>query len=478
MPRFALLTLLAALALPAAARAGEAPVLVLGAHGVRVDRDPVLRAAPRDPFPAPAAARTARVTAAPGALERALARVRPRLAAGTYPAATRELARARASARALAGTAGYELRAALADLDDLAARGKLTPSRVPEVMLTVRRNREWWTRGTALLAGQRVRFAGSWIVWEHYAGHGIALQVLGSWGAVNGYWQGGARYGKELTSLVHELVPLAAARAGGIAWEYLFAFGGGRPPWASGMAQATAVQGLARAARRLHEPALLGVARRALPLFETPPPEGVRIPTARGAHYLLYSFAPSVRVFNGFAQAVIGLEDLVALGGGPRAAALAAAGEREARHFLPLADTGAWSLYGAGGVESESTLDYHVLLRDFLRGLCSRTGRAGYCTEADNFTRYLTESPRVAALTHRARARRGGLLHFTVSKVSRVGLEVRRNGVAVFGTSAVVGRGAHAYSWNAPGRGDLTLVLFARDLAGNTARVETPLTVR
>jgi len=477
LPRFALLTILAALALPATAGAAEPPVLVLGPHGARVDPDPVLRAAPRDPSPPPAA-RAARAATSAGALDRALARLRPRLPVGTYPAAARELHAARAAARRLTGTPGYELRSVLADLDGLAARGRLTPSRVPEVILTVRRNREWWTRGTALIPGQRVRFTGSWIVWQMYAGHGLALQVLGSWGAVNGYWQGGARYRSEFNSLVHELVPLAASRAGGIAWEYLFPFGGGLPPWASGMAQATAVQGLARAARRLHEPRLLAVARRALPLFRTRPPEGVRIPTSRGAHYLLYSFAPSLRVFNGFAQAVIGLEDLAALGGGKQAAALATAGEREARAFLPRADTGAWSLYEAGGLASESTLDYHVLLRDFLRGLCSRTRHAGYCAEADRFTRYLAEPPRLGGVTSRAPARRRGLLRFTVSKVSRVGLEVRRHGVAVFGTSAVVGRGAHAYPWTAPGRGDFTLVLFARDVAGNAVRVETPLAVR
>ncbi len=40
-----------------------------------------------------------------------------------------------------------------------------------------------------------------------------------------------------------------------IAWEYMFHFGGGAPPWISGMAEATAIQALARAAVLLEEPA-------------------------------------------------------------------------------------------------------------------------------------------------------------------------------------------------------------------------------
>ena len=38
---------------------------------------------------------------------------------------------------------------------------------------------------------------------------------------------------------------------GGLAWEYYFAFGGGRAPWTSGMAQSVAAQAFARAASLL-----------------------------------------------------------------------------------------------------------------------------------------------------------------------------------------------------------------------------------
>ena len=50
-------------------------------------------------------------------------------------------------------------------------------------------------------------------------------------------------------------------------------------------------------------------ARRALGAFQHPPPVGVRVRTAIGAHYLIYSFSPCYRVLNGFLQSLIGLFD-------------------------------------------------------------------------------------------------------------------------------------------------------------------------
>ena len=47
---------------------------------------------------------------------------------------------------------------------------------------------------------------------------------------------------------------IAVERDGFLTWEYYFAFGGGSPPWISGMAQGTAMQSLARAGHRLNDP--------------------------------------------------------------------------------------------------------------------------------------------------------------------------------------------------------------------------------
>ena len=86
---------------------------------------------------------------------------------------------------------------------------------------------------------------------------------------------------------------LAVPRAGGIAWEYDFTFGGGRPPWVSGLAQGTGIQAMARTAKRNgREAEIYPLLRSALGVFKTNTPEGVRVPTSDGAEYALYSFAP------------------------------------------------------------------------------------------------------------------------------------------------------------------------------------------
>ncbi len=152
------------------------------------------------------------------------------------------------------------------------------------------------------------------------------------------------------------------------------------------MSQGTAIQALARAARRLQDPTYLAVARRALPLFSEAPPLGVRRRTRRGAWYLLYSYAPRQLVLNGFLQSLIGLYDLGRLGPDARARRLFRAGDAEARASVHRYDTGSWSLYEPG---VRSDYSYHVLVRDFLRGLCTRTRAGPYCRTADRFTSYL-----------------------------------------------------------------------------------------
>ena len=140
----------------------------------------------------------------------------------------------------------------------------------------------------------------------------------------------------------------------------------------SGMAQATAVQALSRAAVALGAPRYARLARRALGAFETPPPAGVAVPTAGGRRYVMYSFAPALQILNGELQAINGLRDAAVLGRSERAARLVASGDRAARSALGGFDTGAWSLYSSAG--AESTLAYHQLTRNILTELCRRTG--------------------------------------------------------------------------------------------------------
>ena len=150
----------------------------------------------------------------------------------------------------LNGTRAVELKAVIGNLHSIAAAGMFTPSRLPALFLTLDRNRRWWTTGPLLSSGQRVEFAGSQLVWEYYPGQGIELQELGSWGQADWMYEAGPKYWRRLRNLVDELIPLAARRGGGLAWEYYFNFDGGTPPWTSAMSQGTAVQALCRPTRR------------------------------------------------------------------------------------------------------------------------------------------------------------------------------------------------------------------------------------
>jgi hypothetical protein len=274
------------------------------------------------------------------------------------------------SLKKLSGTRRSELGAVVANVRAIAAAGGFIPSRLPALFLTLERNRTWWTTGSLLASRVRISFPGSKLIWEYYSGQGIEIQWLGTFGEGNGFYSGGQN--NNLKQLVSELIPLATKRAGGIAWEYMFQFDGGEPPWTSGLSQGTALQVLARDWSRFKEPAVLTAAQEALGIFKTAPPSGVRVASSLGAHYLEYTYAPTDRILNGEIQALVGLYDYTSITKDPVGLALFEAGDAEERVRTPLYDTGAWSMYDQYG---ESDLNYHELLTEFLTHLCERTRR-------------------------------------------------------------------------------------------------------
>jgi hypothetical protein len=382
--------------------------------------------------------------------------------------------RARRANRRLSGTRRAEMRGALRNVEAVAAAREFTAQRLEPLFLTLQRNMEYWSAGPLIANGRRVTFTGSRLIWQYYRGQGLAIQPLANWGRANSLVA--ARRRSRLRRLLGELLPLVAYRGGSPTWEYYFAFGGGSPPWTSAMSQGTAIQALGRSAVLLEDASYRELAASALGLFEQEPPLGVRVGTASGAHYLLYSFAPGLRVLNGFLQSVIGLYDFAQSSGDPRARALFDAGDAEARAAVPSYDTGAWSLYS---LQRESDLGYHNLVRTFLRRLCERTGAATYCETAERFTRYLDVAPAIEPLTRRIRAGRRTELEFRLSKISRVGVRVvDASGSTVFATSGTVGFGERGFRWSRPARaGSYTIRLSATDLAGNRTEAEGPLRI-
>jgi hypothetical protein len=488
VPRTPVAVLAAVLALLAlgASAAAASPLLVVDAHG-RVHASSDRGLPPPDPAPSrvPAAgptvryqpraagARARRAPTVPQALDALLARgrldpVRHALYRTIYSRTLRTLARLRGERR-------RELGAVLANVRALVASGLLTPERSALTFLTLERNRAWWPGKPLLSYGQRVSFSPSRLIWQFYPGQGLQVQWLGTFGKANGYWY--AKNDVGLRALLDEALALAVPRAGGIAWESLFWFDGGRPPWVSGLSQGTGIQALVRASVRLADPRYLAAAQGALGIFRTPPPAGVRAATPRGAHYLQYSYAPRLHILNGFVQALNGLADFVKLGGAADGAALLSAGVVEAAAEVPAFDTGAWSLYSLPG--SESDLSYHVLLRDFLSSLCRRVPvPAVFCTTASHFTAYLHAPPVLAPRPATGRVRRPTVLRFGLSKISTVTLTLLRAGRPVYTRSVRLAHGARSFTFTPIKAGPLAFRLRAVDLAGNAAVATGSISVR
>ena len=390
---------------------------------------------------------------------------------------------AKSSLGKLSGTRREELGAVLANVQAMASAGELIPSRLPALFLTLERNRQWWTTGPLLNGESRVSFPGSRIVWEHYPGQGIEIQWLATFGEANGYFLSGNE-NANLRQLLSEVIPLATQRAGGIAWEYMFRFDGGAPPWTSGLSQGTALQVLARAWSRFKEPADLVAAQQALGIFQTPPPQGVRVTTPAGAMYAEYTYAPSDRILNGFIQSLVGLYDYTSITKDPLGLALFEAGDAEARAIVPRYDTGAWSMYDQFG---ESDLNYHELLTEFLQHLCERTrkgppltpatatgvqipGDQIYCTTAQRFTADLHTPPAIALLSKTLPGGARAGVQLSLSKVATVVLTVRHGAKVVWSDSATVERGKPRLLWVTPaGGGSFSVELTATDLAGNVS---------
>ncbi|HEY7962038.1 MAG TPA: D-glucuronyl C5-epimerase family protein [Solirubrobacteraceae bacterium] len=431
------------------------------------------------------------VTAALAALQRA-----GQLSAAEYNRYESAYVAARRSYGRLAGTRRSELGGVLANVQAMAATGAFVPSRLPALFLTLERNRAWWTTGPLLGAHARVSVPGSRLVWEYYPGQGIEIQWLGTFGEANGYFLSGHE-NTAFRELMAEVIPLATKRAGGIAWEYMFQFDGGLPPWTSGLSQGTALQALSRGYQRMHDQAYLTAAQEALGIFQVAPPVGVRVATPAGAEYAEYTYAPADHILNGFVQALVGLYDYTQIVQDPLGQQLFEAGDAEARAETPHYDTGGWSRYDQ---HEESDLSYHELLAEFLLHLCERTQKGSplapapapkappnpaipgddiYCATAQRFTADIHTPPALALLTKSVRGGTRAGVQFSLSKVSAVSMTVSLAGHTVWTNSATVEGGRPRLLWVTPTKaGVYTVAIGATDLAGNHAAISGTIAVK
>jgi hypothetical protein len=474
----ALAAVLAAVVLAAPAQGAE--VIVVDGERAERRQDPLVPSRSAVRLAPPPGARPARA-ASPArlsargsrAVSRALARA---LRSGaidrsSYDRYRRAYRRARSSRRRVRGARAIQLGYVIASLDRIALRGLLVGSRMPSLFIQLERNTRYWPSLPYPRSGDQVSFRGSELLYQYYPGRGLQLQPLSTFkkanlmhGACVGVVDAPCRR-DGLKLLLDEMIGLGTRRGPGfIAWEYLFDFGGGSPPWISGMAQATGIQALGRASQLLAIPAYADAAREALGAFETASPTGVRARGFRGGtHYLQYSFAPRLYIYNAFLQSLIGLYDFANITGDARAMGLYARAEPEARREMPSSDVGDWSRYSYRGHESNH--DYHELLRELLQSMCNRRLGPLYCDYASRYRGYQVDPPELTFTGPEAATRgRYTRLRFDVSKLSAVEVSVYKGSRLAMRRLATFRRGPGSFLWRPRSAGFYTIRLGAKEL--------------
>jgi len=422
----------------------------------------------------------------PGRGEKAVAKAlrdavrRKRISRLNYSRYRKLYSRARKTRKRLRGARGRELGAVIVTLDRIALRRSLISSRMPALFLILQRNTQFWPRKTFPRNRDRVTFRGSELLFEYYAGKGLQLQPLVNFKQANVMHGACVKATGEpcrragLARLLDEMVKTSSRRGRFRTWEYYFTFGGGAPPWMSGMAQATGIQAFARASRLLGDPRWLNYARDAFGAFQTPPPTGVATQGPFvGTHYLQYSFAPRLFIFNAFLQSVIGLYDYATITGDGAAQRLYARAEPEARLEVPASDTGDWSLYSFRG--RESTREYHELLREFMASLCNRVKAPEYCLAARRYRDYMTD-PAELVFTGPETAVKGEetRVTFDVSKLSAVEITITTQGKTSLHKIATFRRGTGSFIWKPGTTGTYSVRLAAKELrTGQGLRTRT-----
>ena len=180
----------------------EDPAAVAAARAVAAERARARRAARQAQ-----ARRLRRSSTVKGALRRAwlsgaIGRRRHAALRRTWWLARRDVGR-------LSGTRRAELAAVVGMVERLARGRMLTASRLEPVFLTLRRNREFWTTRPLIAARSRLSFRGDPVIFEYYAGCGLAIQPLASFGRANAL---SARRVPSLTTTSHLVATRTATR--------------------------------------------------------------------------------------------------------------------------------------------------------------------------------------------------------------------------------------------------------------------------
>ena len=217
------------------------------------------------------------------------------------------------------------------------------------------------------------------VVYRWFSGLGLEFHPLASFSSLAN--AAAAHDVDAAQTLSGALLARAIPHSGRLIWEYSFSFGGGQPPWASGMAQALAAQALARAGSLLDDSRLTAAAGRA---YAAVPP--LLMSTTAGPWIRLYGFDREV-VLNAQLQTILSLREYGQIAGDAGATALAGRLESAAKTLLPRFDTGDWSLYELRGYHAP--LGYEQYVTELLGKLAAQTSDPYWVDAAQRFQDYL-----------------------------------------------------------------------------------------
>jgi hypothetical protein len=369
---------------------------------------------------------------------------------------------ARSLRKRLTGARQLPLTNQLRTLDSLAKKNRITADRVTPLFTMLQLNVDWFTTRGPGAVGTRMTFGESRIIYQYFAGWGWQFHPLANFSKLNAVWtdkSAGAR--RYLSKEAYELISFGVNRGGALTWEYYFPFSGSPAVFISSISQGTAIQALARSGNALKDPNITAAATQGAKAFGVAAPTGLKLARDGGLHFIGYSGNRKEIIFNMFAQALDGLHDYSVITDDVEAKSLYEQGLVAARVELPQSDTGAWSLYELGGLESN--LNYHQVLVEFLNRLCEDTEETLFCDLHARQKSYLTTPPTVTRISKKLR---GGRIYvtFTLSKVSTVTVRTPGGGAA----TATVSRGKRVFSVKKGSSAAVTIAV--RDLAGNTAQ--------
>jgi predicted ATP-grasp superfamily ATP-dependent carboligase len=299
------------------------------------------------------------------------------------------------------------------------------------------------------------------VVYRYFAGHCFEFHPLANFGRLN------ALVAANDASGAQQLADALIARGvyqhgGGVGFEYEFAFGSGRPPWLSGMAQAVAAQAFAGAAALVPDEAAAYM-REAHAAYAVVPRLLVKV--AAGPWIRLYAFS-STPVFNAQLQTVLSLNAYAKAANDGAASALASRMQTSAAEMIGRFDTGYWTYYSLAG--DPSPLDYQQFVVQLLHKLAPLDQR--FASAAQRIGQYTSQPPAFQVATSSV-----GTMKFWLSKPSTVHI------VSAAGperTLSLVG-GWHTIVWKLPKRaGFYPIAVSATDWAGNNASFQALPIVR